>query len=162
MGRQQGAAISYLAIYHMLQLHPALRAVPSDTLQCLGIEARANMVCVMLQVHPVLAGLDDGHPYVRRTAVMGVLKIWHMSEDVVESQGMLQHVQVLLTQDNDAQVLLGGRAQMTQAMHFSCRQQCMLAWPSPKTAVQYSNDSCDLSEHAVFRHAASWQMTCCP
>jgi hypothetical protein len=116
----------------------------------------------MLQVHPVLAGLDDRHPYVRRTAVMGVLKIWHMSEDVVESQGMLQHVQVLLTQDNDAQVLLGGCAQMTQAMHFSCRQRCMPAWPSPKTAVQCSNDSFDLSEHAAFRHAASWQMACCP
>jgi hypothetical protein len=32
-----------------------------------------------LQVTPVTAGLDDRHPYVRRTAVMGVLKIWHMN-----------------------------------------------------------------------------------
>jgi hypothetical protein len=51
-----------------------------------------------------MAGLEDRHPYVRRTAVMGVLKIWHMSSDVVESQGMLQHVQLLLAQDSDAQV----------------------------------------------------------
>lgn len=36
---------------------------------------------------------------------MGVLKIWHMNPDVVDSQGMLQHVQGLLAQDNDAQVL---------------------------------------------------------
>jgi hypothetical protein len=36
---------------------------------------------------------------------MGVLKIWHMNPDVVESQGMLQHVQQLLAQDSDAQVL---------------------------------------------------------
>jgi hypothetical protein len=36
---------------------------------------------------------------------MGVLKIWHMNPDVVESQGMLQHVQTLLSQDNDPQVL---------------------------------------------------------
>jgi vesicle coat complex subunit len=32
-----------------------------------------------MQVTPVTAGLDDRHPYVRRTAVMGVLKIWHMN-----------------------------------------------------------------------------------
>jgi len=36
---------------------------------------------------------------------MGVLKIWHMNPDVVDSQGMLQHVQGLLAQDSDAQVL---------------------------------------------------------
>lgn len=60
---------------------------------------------LLLQVSPVTAGLDDRHPYVRRTAVMGVLKIWHMNADVVDSQGMLQHVQQLLSQDSDAQVL---------------------------------------------------------
>jgi vesicle coat complex subunit len=40
-----------------------------------------NILChvVVLQVTPVSAGLDDRHPYVRRTAVMGVLKIWHMN-----------------------------------------------------------------------------------
>lgn len=36
---------------------------------------------------------------------MGVLKIWHMNPDVVDSQGMLQHVQALLAQDSDPQVL---------------------------------------------------------
>lgn len=60
---------------------------------------------LLLQVSPVTTGLDDRHPYVRRTAVMGVLKIWHMNADVVDSQGMLQHVQQLLSQDSDAQVL---------------------------------------------------------
>lgn len=60
---------------------------------------------LLRQVSPVTAGLDDRHPYVRRTAVMGVLKIWHMNPDVVDSQGMLQHVQQLLSQDSDAQVL---------------------------------------------------------
>lgn len=61
--------------------------------------------CSHLQVAPVTAGLDDRHSYVRRTAVMGVLKIWHMNPDVVDSQGMLQHVQSLLAQDSDPQVL---------------------------------------------------------
>lgn len=39
------------------------------------------------QVAPVMAGLSDRHPYVRRTAVMGVLKIWHMSPDTVTNTG---------------------------------------------------------------------------
>jgi vesicle coat complex subunit len=38
-------------------------------------------------VAPVQAGLSDRHPYVRRTAVMGVLKIWHMSPDTVAATG---------------------------------------------------------------------------
>lgn len=44
------------------------------------------------QVAPVAAGLDDRHPYVRRTAVMGVLKITHIDRVVVDAQGMLEKV----------------------------------------------------------------------
>jgi hypothetical protein len=40
-----------------------------------------------LQTSPVLAGLDDRHPYVRRTAVMGVLKIHHIDPNVVANMG---------------------------------------------------------------------------
>lgn len=36
---------------------------------------------------------------------MGVLKIWHMNPEIVEHQGMLQHVQTLLGQDSDPQVM---------------------------------------------------------
>eukprot|EP00878_Enallax_costatus_P027330 GHUV01029406.1.p1 GENE.GHUV01029406.1~~GHUV01029406.1.p1 ORF type:complete len:554 (+),score=105.09 GHUV01029406.1:514-2175(+) len=65
-------------------------------------------------VTPVTVGLDDRHPYVRRTAVMGVLKIWHMNPDIVESQGMLQHVQALLGQDSDPQVMANGLTLLMQ------------------------------------------------
>lgn len=57
------------------------------------------------QVTPVVAGLEDRHPYVRRTAVMGVLKIWHLSRDVVEAQGLLASVRTLLGREGDAQVI---------------------------------------------------------
>lgn len=40
-----------------------------------------------LQCSPVLQGLDDRHPYVRRTAVMGVLKIYHIDKAMVENTG---------------------------------------------------------------------------
>ncbi len=32
-------------------------------------------------------GLKDAHPYVRRTAVMGVLKVFNMDEEAVQNAG---------------------------------------------------------------------------
>ncbi len=57
------------------------------------------------QVTPVTTGLGDKHPYVRRTAVMGVLKIWHMSPDTVNHTGMVEQVRAMLYQDQDPQVV---------------------------------------------------------
>ncbi len=42
-----------------------------------------------MQVSPVNQGLEDRHPYVRRTAVMGVLKIQHIDANVVANTGAL-------------------------------------------------------------------------
>ena len=39
------------------------------------------------QCSPVNTGLIDRHPYVRRTAVMGVLKIYHIDPNIVLAQG---------------------------------------------------------------------------
>ena len=39
------------------------------------------------QTSPVTTGLVDRHPYVRRTAVMGVLKIYHIDPNMVLAQG---------------------------------------------------------------------------
>jgi len=52
-----------------------------------------------------MTGLSDKHPYVRRTAVMGVLKIWHMSADTVNHTGMVEQVRTMLYQDTDPQVV---------------------------------------------------------
>jgi hypothetical protein len=40
-----------------------------------------------MQVSPILTGLSDRHPYVRRTAVMGVLKVYHIDPNTVAQQG---------------------------------------------------------------------------
>lgn len=40
-------------------------------------------------VDPILEGLGDRHPYVQRTAVMGVLKVHHIEQSVAESRGPL-------------------------------------------------------------------------
>lgn len=39
------------------------------------------------QVAPITTGLSDRHPYVRRTAVMGVLKVYHIDPNTVAQQG---------------------------------------------------------------------------
>ena len=40
-----------------------------------------------LQISPIQMGLKDAHPYVRRTAVMGVLKVYNMDEEAVQNSG---------------------------------------------------------------------------
>lgn len=38
---------------------------------------------------PIQQGLKDAHPYVRRTAVMGVLKVYHLDSAAVLNAGTL-------------------------------------------------------------------------
>lgn len=40
-----------------------------------------------LQMSPIQRGLEDRHPYVRRTAVMGVLKVYNFDEGAVQNAG---------------------------------------------------------------------------
>eukprot|EP00803_Ostreobium_quekettii_P007696 evm.model.scf_696.5 EVM.evm.TU.scf_696.5 scf_696:47608-59307(+) len=47
-------------------------------------------------VDPILAGLKDRHPYVQRTAVMGVLKVYHMDPSVAHNRGLIGEVRALL------------------------------------------------------------------
>jgi hypothetical protein len=39
------------------------------------------------QMSPIQMGLQDAHPYVRRTAVMGVLKVYHLDPAAVRNAG---------------------------------------------------------------------------
>ena len=51
------------------------------------------------QMYPIQQGLRDAHPYVRRTAVMGVLKVYHLDELAVRNAGemgqAMQHMQLV-------------------------------------------------------------------
>mmetsp|Transcript_4549 Transcript_4549/g.8531 ORF Transcript_4549/g.8531 Transcript_4549/m.8531 type:complete len:786 (+) Transcript_4549:231-2588(+) len=53
---------------------------------------------------PLQRALDDPHPYVRRTAVMGVLKLYHMDDTVVEQLNLMSSLHHLALHDQDAQV----------------------------------------------------------
>lgn len=41
----------------------------------------------LLQMQPIRMGVIDGHPYVRRTAVMGVLKVYNLDSTAVKNAG---------------------------------------------------------------------------
>lgn len=38
-------------------------------------------------MQPIRMGVIDGHPYVRRTAVMGVLKVYNLDSNAVKNAG---------------------------------------------------------------------------
>lgn len=38
-------------------------------------------------MQPIRMGVIDGHPYVRRTAVMGVLKVYNLDSNAVRNAG---------------------------------------------------------------------------
>ena len=40
-----------------------------------------------LQMSPISMGLQDGHHYVRRTAVLGVLKVYNLDASAVRNAG---------------------------------------------------------------------------
>jgi len=54
---------------------------------------------------PVAKGLADKNAYVRRSAVMGVLKIYHLEEAAVHRTNLLGSVKELLGSDSDPQVI---------------------------------------------------------
>ncbi|GIL46366.1 hypothetical protein Vafri_3358 [Volvox africanus] len=56
-------------------------------------------------VTPIVTGLADRHSYVRRTAVMGVLKVHHIDPVAVAQHGMIERVKRLLASDTDVQVI---------------------------------------------------------
>ncbi|GLI59252.1 hypothetical protein VaNZ11_001098 [Volvox africanus] len=56
-------------------------------------------------VTPIITGLADRHSYVRRTAVMGVLKVHHIDPVAVAQHGMIERVKRLLASDTDVQVI---------------------------------------------------------
>ncbi|KAK9817308.1 hypothetical protein WJX72_012438 [[Myrmecia] bisecta] len=56
-------------------------------------------------VSPISQGLRDGHPYMRRTAVMGVLKVYKQDSSAVKISGMLDTVREMTLKDADAQVV---------------------------------------------------------
>ncbi|BDA42681.1 beta-adaptin-like protein A [Coccomyxa sp. Obi] len=73
----------------------------------------ANLIEYIMS--PIQLGLQDAHPYVRRTAVMGVLKVYHLDKAAVLNAGMLETLQEMMVQDKDAQVVANCMSVLKQA-----------------------------------------------
>ena len=58
----------------------------------------------LLQTEPLQRALSDQHAYVRRTAVIAVLKVYDLDKDVIKDLGLLDTVRGIALSDRDAQV----------------------------------------------------------
>jgi AP-4 complex subunit beta-1 len=108
----------YLYLTNYARSHPELAQMCTNTLQkdCgnddpmvrgLALRALAGLnLPQMLEyiVEPVRRSLTDGHGYVRKTAVMGCLKIYHMDREAFDEAGFVDVLYDML-RDADASVV---------------------------------------------------------
>ena len=69
---------------------PVIRALAIRTMLCVHVEDEHSCV-------PLSNALKDKNDYVRKTAAIGVLKLYHSNPKMCEDQGFLDELQVLLT-----------------------------------------------------------------
>ena len=81
---------------------------------------------LVAQMQPIHMGVKDAHPYVRRTAVMGVLKVYNLDKAAVRNAGRPPHpIPPILIQS----ILMGG---VHSWLGLSTRRNCM---PSGKVVL---------------------------
>ncbi|KAK9826712.1 hypothetical protein WJX81_000377 [Elliptochloris bilobata] len=73
----------------------------------------ANLIEYLMS--PIQQGLKDAHPYVRRTAVMGVLKVYHLDSNAVLNAATLETLREMMARDGDAQVVANCMTVLQQA-----------------------------------------------
>ena len=90
----QAGWLALLAVGPAVQLHPPAmlhRGLgQSHNGQAWSLErslGRSNGFSSALQMSPISMGLQDGHHYVRRTAVLGVLKVYNLDASAVRNAG---------------------------------------------------------------------------
>eukprot|EP00750_Incisomonas_marina_P024971 INCI5256.2.p1 GENE.INCI5256.2~~INCI5256.2.p1 ORF type:complete len:687 (+),score=149.39 INCI5256.2:190-2061(+) len=80
-------------------MDPMIRGLALRSLTSLRL---ASLVEYILQ--PLAAGLKDKSGYVRKTAVIGVMKLFHVVPETIEEAGMIDTVKQMIA-DRDAQVV---------------------------------------------------------
>ena len=105
--------LALLAINQLLKdcrdQDPTVRGLALRSLCSLRIPNYAEYVLA-----PVQHGLEDRHPYVRRTAVLGVLKLHHISADAVAATHLLDAVRSMLKE--------GGSGEQDAGVVANCLQ----------------------------------------
>eukprot|EP01025_Chloroclados_australasicus_P042796 TRINITY_DN4553_c0_g2_i1.p2 TRINITY_DN4553_c0_g2~~TRINITY_DN4553_c0_g2_i1.p2 ORF type:complete len:230 (-),score=14.94 TRINITY_DN4553_c0_g2_i1:53-742(-) len=80
--------------------NPHLRGLALRTLCSLRVLNLLEYV-----ITPVQQGLEDKAPYVRRTAVLGVLKIFHLDPQIVQGSDLIVKVENMVASETDPQVV---------------------------------------------------------
>ena len=108
----------YLYLTNYAKTHPDLAQMCTNTLQkdcgnddpmVRGLALRALCGLHLPQMveyisEPLRRSLQDGHAYVRKTGVMGILKLYHLDPESVESSGFIDILYDML-RDPDASVV---------------------------------------------------------
>eukprot|EP00708_Paratrimastix_pyriformis_P002060 GAFH01000798.1.p2 GENE.GAFH01000798.1~~GAFH01000798.1.p2 ORF type:complete len:944 (-),score=481.64 GAFH01000798.1:68-2701(-) len=76
-------------------LNPLVRALALRTMGCIRVDSITEHLC-----EPLRRGLKDPDPYVRKTAVLGVAKMYDISPDLVVDEGFIDMLKTLLGDAN--------------------------------------------------------------
>eukprot|EP00771_Trimastix_marina_P001018 gnl/Trimastix_PCT/2062.p1 GENE.gnl/Trimastix_PCT/2062~~gnl/Trimastix_PCT/2062.p1 ORF type:complete len:857 (+),score=356.29 gnl/Trimastix_PCT/2062:188-2758(+) len=75
--------------------NPLIRALAIRTMASIRVESLAEYLC-----EPLLRGLRDPDPYVKKTAVLGVAKLFDLNREMVLDEGFVDHLRGLLSDSN--------------------------------------------------------------
>ena len=74
---------------------PIVRALAVRTMGCINVRSISDYLCEC-----VGTALKDDDPYVRKTAAVGVSKLFALNPEVVEEHGFIQDLRTLISDDN--------------------------------------------------------------
>lgn len=89
--------------------NPLVRALAVRTMGCIRVHRIAEYLCDPLQL-----ALTDGDPYVRKTAVLCVAKLFEIDPELVESRGFIDTLKELLYSETNPTVLSNAIAAMSE------------------------------------------------
>ncbi len=80
--------------------NPLLRALAVRTMGCLKVQKLNEYL-----IDPLSQAINDAEPYVRKTAVLCIAKVYEVSPDLVDESGLIKQLQILLEKEGNAFVL---------------------------------------------------------
>jgi len=80
--------------------NPLVRALAVRTMGCLRV---ANLNAYL--VDPLMAALKDTDPYVKKTALLCVPKVYELTPNLVEENKMIETIQKVLSTENNSMVI---------------------------------------------------------
>lgn len=93
--------------------NPLIRALAIRTMGCLRVEKIIDYL-----IEPLRKTLKDNHPYVRKTAVLCVAKLYDLDPVLAEEHGFISILQAMLTDSNP--IVVSNVVAALAEIHNSC------------------------------------------